>query len=188
MSASEVTTVWRYRNSIIIIIINVYVLRSSSAGDGPTTGVGGVLRSDHSVPVSPGGSRCVERRQRCDTHGTRTHSAAAADAMRCHDDRRQQEAESVSTDTQCRSCSGVGVEFLPLPHKLELTHRYAAFANIFFLMPERFLHERFLALSDAENCLFSPNNYNLRLSFKQHICSVKLDFNFFWNNHKVCSN
>ena len=78
MSASEVTTVWRYRNSIIIIIINVYVLRSSSAGDGPTTGVGGVLRSDHSVPVSPGGSRCVERRQRCDTHGTRTHSAAAA--------------------------------------------------------------------------------------------------------------
>jgi len=49
--------------------------------------------------------------------------------MRCHDDQQQQEAESVSTDTHCRSCNGVGVGFLSLPHRLELTHRRAAFGN-----------------------------------------------------------
>ena len=33
---------------------------SSSAGDRPTLGLGGVLRSDNCFPVSLGGSRCVE--------------------------------------------------------------------------------------------------------------------------------
>ena len=83
---------------------------SSSAGDGPATGGGGVFRSDDAVPVSSGGSGSVARSQRCDTLSARTYSAAAHDASRCHGDERQQQQPLQSASTgvcwRCFTCLG----------------------------------------------------------------------------------
>jgi len=91
-------------NRYTYILGELCAVYSSSAGDRPASGGGRLFRSDNSVPVSFGGSRCVARSQRCDTFNTWTYSAAADDTSRCHSDERQQKMASAVSDVLWR-CS-----------------------------------------------------------------------------------
>ena len=103
---------------------------SSSAGDGPATGGGGVFRPDDAVPVSSGGSGSVARSQRCDTLSARTYSAAAHDASRCHGDERQQQKQqprSAFAGCRWRRSNGIGLDVLSAFRRLQLRHHHAIF-------------------------------------------------------------
>jgi len=79
---------------------------SSSAVEWFSSCDGGVFRSDDSISISFGGSRCVDWSQGCDTLIAPTYSPAAEyTSLRCHGNRRHQNTQTGSSGTCCRSLS-----------------------------------------------------------------------------------